>query len=127
MVKMDTGGYTGEWGADGRVAMLHQKELVLNASDTENMLETVKMVRDIANLTSSVGSSVMGGVKALMLEMMGMKAPGGNMTMTPQVADGNNVFNITAEFPNADSVATIQEAILSLPNLASQYLAENRK
>lgn len=127
LIPYDTGGYTGSWDSSGRVAMLHQKELVLNASDTENMLETVKMVRDIANLTSSVGSSVMSGVKSLMFEMMGMKAPGGNMTMTPQVADGNNVFNITAEFPNADSVATIQEAILSLPNLASQYLAENRK
>jgi hypothetical protein len=34
----DTGGYTGEWGPEGRLAMLHQKEIVLNARDTENML-----------------------------------------------------------------------------------------
>jgi hypothetical protein len=34
MVKMDTGGYTGDWGPDGKIAMLHQKELVLNAEDT---------------------------------------------------------------------------------------------
>jgi len=27
--KYDTGGYTGEWGTDGRMAMLHEKELVL--------------------------------------------------------------------------------------------------
>jgi hypothetical protein len=33
-----TGGYTGSWGPEGRVAMLHEKELVLNASDTSNFL-----------------------------------------------------------------------------------------
>ena len=30
----DTGGYTGEWINDGRIAVLHEKELVLNESDT---------------------------------------------------------------------------------------------
>jgi hypothetical protein len=35
----DTGGYTGEWsGAYGKLAMLHEKELVLNKHDTENFL-----------------------------------------------------------------------------------------
>jgi hypothetical protein len=37
----DTGGYTGEWGPDGKLAFLHQKEIVLNASDTENLLTAV--------------------------------------------------------------------------------------
>jgi hypothetical protein len=48
MVPYDTGGYTGEWGPEGRIAMLHQKEIVLNARDTENMLAMTQMVRDIA-------------------------------------------------------------------------------
>jgi hypothetical protein len=30
----DTGGYTGVWGPEGKMAFLHEKELVLNASDT---------------------------------------------------------------------------------------------
>jgi len=33
-VSAATGGYTGEWSNDGRLAFLHQKELVLNAEDT---------------------------------------------------------------------------------------------
>jgi hypothetical protein len=41
----DTGGYTGAWGTEGRLAMLHQKEIVLNAKDTENLLATVEIVR----------------------------------------------------------------------------------
>jgi chromosome segregation ATPase len=28
---MDTGGYTGEWGPEGKLAVLHEKEIVLNA------------------------------------------------------------------------------------------------
>ena len=29
-----TGGYTGDWGGDGKIAVLHEKELVLNQKDT---------------------------------------------------------------------------------------------
>jgi hypothetical protein len=45
----DTGGYTGEWGPEGRIAMLHQKEIVLNAHDTENFLTAIGIVRDISD------------------------------------------------------------------------------
>lgn len=48
----DTGGFTGYWnGNDGKLAMLHQKEIVLNPNDTKNLLDMVKMTRDfIPNL-----------------------------------------------------------------------------
>jgi hypothetical protein len=46
----DTGGYTGEWDSSGRLAMLHQKEIVLNAHDTENFLSAINIVRDIASM-----------------------------------------------------------------------------
>jgi hypothetical protein len=45
----DTGGYTGEWGPDGRIAMLHQKEIVLNAHDTENFLSAIEIVRSFGD------------------------------------------------------------------------------
>jgi hypothetical protein len=37
----DTGGYTGSWGPEGKMAMLHEKEIVLNKQDTANLLESV--------------------------------------------------------------------------------------
>jgi len=42
--------YTGEWPngsvrRNGRLAWLHQKELVLNAHDTENFLDAMEIVR----------------------------------------------------------------------------------
>lgn len=49
--KFDTGGYTGDWaGKDGRMAMLHQKELVLDAEDTTNFLSAIEIVRSIAKM-----------------------------------------------------------------------------
>jgi hypothetical protein len=47
---MKTGGYTGAWGPEGKLAVLHEKELVLNADDTENLLKTVNFVRELVNL-----------------------------------------------------------------------------
>ncbi len=53
LIGYDTGGYTGTWGdktfddKNGKLAVLHQKELILNATDTENILATVSAVRDL--------------------------------------------------------------------------------
>ncbi|MCM3365895.1 phage tail tape measure protein [Bacillus safensis] len=44
----DTGGYTGTGLGSGKLAVLHDKELVLNKTDTENMLKAVETVRDIS-------------------------------------------------------------------------------
>jgi hypothetical protein len=45
-----TGLYTGSWNGpdieeNGKLAFLHQKELVLNADDTENVLSAIKLIR----------------------------------------------------------------------------------
>ena len=39
-MSFDTGGYTGEWGSYGKLAVLHEKELVLNKNDTKNYLDS---------------------------------------------------------------------------------------
>lgn len=43
----DTGGLTGSWGKQGKLAMLHEKEIVLNQKDTPNLLKAVEFTRDI--------------------------------------------------------------------------------
>jgi hypothetical protein len=45
----DTGGYTGAWGNSGKLAVLHEKELVLNKQDTANLLTSVEILRNIIN------------------------------------------------------------------------------
>ena len=58
----DSGGYTGTWtdgGIDdknGKWAILHQKELVLNKTDTENMLSAVEIIRDIISDANKLAS-----------------------------------------------------------------------
>jgi hypothetical protein len=49
LVSLDTGGFTGEFGSEGRLAMLHEKELVLNKNDTSNMLKLIDVTRNIIN------------------------------------------------------------------------------
>lgn len=117
----DTGGYTGEWGSDGRIAMLHEKELVLNKEDTSNILAAVNGIRQF----SSIESAISKGIASMIMNMTGM---GVNVNYNTNEAKGNQtkqVFNIQAEFPNANSVDEIREAILSLPGLASQQAGLN--
>ena len=46
----NTGGYTGAWDDSGKLAVLHQKELVLNAEDTANFLSGISMLRNMVQL-----------------------------------------------------------------------------
>lgn len=119
-----TGGYTGEWnGGDGRLALLHSKELVLNQSDTENLLSAVNAVRDMSSLGSSIASSVASGVANLVRNMLGMTENGSSSIYGGSTSDAtNNNFEITMNV-DGGNVEEIKSAILSLPTLASQYLS----
>ena len=126
----NTGGYTGEWANgdnDGRLAWLHQKELVLNSADTENILSAVDTARNLANLGSSINDSIMNGIGNMILNLMNLGNYGKGYDIGTNTENQETVFNINANFPNANEVESIREAIMSLPNLASQYIARNRK
>lgn len=110
MMYMDSGGYTGEWGNEGRIAMLHEKELVLNKTDTSNILKTVDAVRDIASQLSanaSISAAGLGELKSIGI---------GAGTQFEQVV------NITAEFPDAVYHDEIKEAFDNLLGRTAQYL-----
>ena len=111
----DTGGYTGAWGPEGRLAMLHQKEIVLNAHDTENFLAAIGIVRDISDQIEKNAI-----VMQYQNQLANYRASVGNSGETLQ-----QEVHITAEFPNATDHNEIEEAFKNLTNLASQYA--NRK
>lgn len=107
---LNTGGYTGDWsGNGGRVAMLHQKELVLNANDTENMLNAINVMR---NLTNSVGIATLARLASL--------GASGNAGIGGNGLEQN--VHISATFPNATSTREIEDALLNLTNRASQMV-----
>ena len=121
MPGFDTGGYTGEWGGgEGRMAMLHSKELVLNAKDTENILDAVSAVRSFASIGNSINEAIMSGIAKMLLSASGKVL--GSVSKVDNSSNDNsqNIFHINAEFPNANDMAEIQAAILSLPRIASQ-------
>ena len=104
----DTGGYTGDWGdKDGRLAVLHQKEIVLNEDDTRNLLSIVQAARD---MVSNMGVT---GTYSSIKELVTQSVSGGDVSQN---------VTISAEFPNATSVDDIKEAIMSLPGVALQHV-----
>lgn len=125
-----TGGYTGNWpmsqgdGLDsdnGRLGILHQKELVLNASDTENILDAVKIVRSMPNIISSIQNAISNVVGEKLSNMTNEISQGKVVSTTAgSNKEENNVYNIVAEFPNANSAAEIEQALLNLKNIAAQ-------
>lgn len=118
LVGYDTGGYTGSWGPEGKVALLHQKELVLNAADTENILQTVQAVRD---MTSQMKSSIFADI------VSGLNQISSNIRFASNNEDiVQQEVHITAEFPNAESASDIREALLSLNDQAMQYSSRQR-
>ena len=111
MMTMDTGGYTGEWGPEGRAAILHEKEIVLNKNDTKNFLDATAILRTL-DLQSELFSRGLGNI------------------MIPWISDlksetlDQNV-HIDATFPNVTDHNEIEAAFDNLINKASQYA--NRK
>lgn len=112
-----TGGYTGKWNnRDGKLAMLHQKEIVLNAGDTENFLKAVDIVRQISQTIDLNALSSAGGLsRGLHSAHVGNKKD----TLQQQV-------HITAEFPNATDKNEIIKAFDNVINLAAQYANKKR-
>ena len=101
--------------------MLHEKELVLNKEDTANMLSMINIVRDLVDqqLPQKLMQNMSQRIQDALIDYSGTISSNSN-------SSSENIFNISAEFPNASNAAEIQEAILSLPNLASQYLNRRR-
>lgn len=116
----DTGGYTGNWGSgeglsdakNGKMAILHNKELVLNSSDTENILRAVEAVREI---TSQFKSGLISRMTSLAQEVYSSADKKTNRDTIQQEV------HITAEFPNVNSASEIEQALLSLNDTAAQY------
>ena len=117
--KYDTGGYTGEWGFEGKLAILHQKELVLNANDTANMLAAVQIVRTLDETLGDIGLAL-----AAQSAIPAIKPSLGKINNQNDIVDQN--VKIEANFPNVTDKYEIQEAINNLVNLASQKAFDNK-
>ena len=128
LVGFDTGGYTGDWGnTDGKLALLHQKEIVLNKADTSNMLEIVKVVRGLVEgggFINTLKDSIAQSIAQLSASAVSSSFGGITNNSTDNSTNSNQNITLYADFPNANDVSEIKEALLSLPNLAAQYISQ---
>lgn len=141
IIKMKTGGYTGEWSNgsaedNGRLAFLHQKELVLNENDTKNLLETVDIINQLyskikrsesgleTNLSNSIAETIARQINNAQYQQEVQQAQRMYEQLKPIsgiepiTTSENNVFNVS--FPNATNHNEIEQAIENLRNRASQ-------
>ena len=113
-----TGGYTGDF-TDGKLAFLHEKELVLNQDDTKNMLAAVSTVRALEPallkvIESKLDASAQSGV-ALMSSRLSANSVGTSIREVQQDV------HIEAVFPNVTEHNEIIEAFNGLIDEAAQF------
>lgn len=127
---LKTGGYTGDWNdSSGKLAVLHKKELVLNESDTSNMLKAVDVVRDLVSNNSSADISGIaeslvraGSMQAQMLAQVGsgLLATMSSIVNNATSQSYNNNMTVNADFSGVRSADAIYQALRELENYGSQ-------
>lgn len=126
LFKFDTGGYTGDWKSkQGKLAVLHEKELVLNKEDTKNMLNIVNEVREITtqkafNLTNELSTLIEKVINERSNSVKGITNSQDNQSVEQQVS-------IQASFPGVKQAYEIEKALNNLVNVASQKAYTNLK
>lgn len=114
----DSGGYTGPWGSEGKLALLHEKELILNKTDTENILDAVNIIR---SMSQSITSSLVNDLVDLVASWNRLTTNVNSSTeKIPQV------ITIDASFPNVSVASEIEEAFNDLANQAAQFASIKR-
>lgn len=117
-----TGGYTGEWGPEGKLGILDEKELILNQNDTENLLSIVDTVRDIGpmlfnKIKEFLNNNIMMNNNLLNGQDFFGKLDANN---NKQSIEQNIVIN--ADFPGVSTALEIETALNNLTNDAIQYV-----
>jgi hypothetical protein len=123
---LKTGGYTGDWpGSDGKLAFLHQKELVLNESDTSNLLKVITMLRDVvASMNfSGLADSLVSSTAQWMNIMSAKSFSNGGVSSISNVTNDTNNYKsmvVNADFSGVRSADAIYQALVELENYGMQ-------
>ena len=122
-----TGGYTGDWnGSDGRLAVLHQKELVLNESDTSNLLKAINVLRQVVASMNFCGiaDSLVNSTTQWMNKAATQPLANNNISNINSINNdtNNNYKNVTvnADFSGVQSAEAIYQALTELENYGMQ-------
>lgn len=118
----DTGGYTGEF-TDAKLAFVHQKELILNPEDTNNILSAVNATKQMGTAIAAVEKMLDNNVMAV-FSLMAERLNGISVSPVHDTLEQN--VHVEATFPNVTSSDEIVEAFNTITNDAAQW-ARRRK
>lgn len=122
IMKYASGGYTGDWGSDGRLAVLHQKELVLNQEDTKNMLAAVQSIRELAPSMIAEMRARISGTAAASQSLFGSRYSGMRSAFDRKATELAQSVQINADFPGVRDAIEIKEALESLVQTSAQRI-----
>ena len=122
IMKYASGGYTGDWGSDGRLAVLHQKELVLNQEDTKNMLAAVQSIRELAPSMIAEMRARINGTAAASQSLFGSRYSSMRSTFDRKATELAQSVQINADFPGVRDAIEIKEALESLVQTSAQRI-----
>ena len=122
IMKYASGGYTGDWGSDGRLAVLHQKELVLNQEDTKNMLAAVQSIRELAPSMIAEMRARISGTAAASQSLFGSRYSGMRSAFDRKTTELAQSVQINADFPGVRDAIEIKEALESLVQTSAQRI-----
>ncbi len=122
IMKYATGGYTGDWGSDGRLAVLHQKELVLNQEDTKNMLAAVQSIRELAPSMIAEMRARISSTAAASQSLFGSRYSGMRSIFDRKATELAQSVQINADFPGVRDAIEIKEALESLVQTSAQRI-----
>ena len=108
LTSLATGGYTGSWGPEGKLAVLHEKEIVLNKQDTENLLLSIDMLNGILSMIDTYAKNQ---------QLGGFLSSPGYVTTNSETVEQN--VHIEANFPSVTDRNEIEEAFNNLINTAA--------
>lgn len=113
MSSFASGGYTGTGLGAGKLAFLHDKELILNKTDTENMLEAVKQVRQTSTDSSTKTTSKWGQpgkISDVLSKSIALVTPAMNAAVSSQT-------NLTKGFPTLKTSRHLLYPLLHLKGI----------
>ena len=122
IMKYASGGYTGDWGSDGRLAVLHQKELVLNQEDTKNMLAAVQSIRELAPSMIAEMRARISGAAAASQSLFGSRYSDMRSAFDRKATELAQSVQINADFPGVRDAIEIKEALESLVQTSAQRI-----
>lgn len=118
-----TGGYTGSWGPSGRLAIIHEKELILNQDDTNSL---INIIREYGKLKSNNINSMDIFNSSFNDIITKFKSIINKINLNNQDRIAAQQVSIEASFPNVSVASEIEDAFNDLLNRAAQYVSLNR-